>query len=316
MGRDQLCRGGFAAGSGRAIYPLDGTRSGRTCRVKQPELMTEWRGETMINRNTQRIAALAVLTSFAFAASAQAAVYSWQWTPASTDGTGVGVSHKAGRINSVDASFDSNTNRLTWMVNFGDVPNYSWLETEGFTLAINGGPNPKGHAGEMALLYFDASGGTPVLSAYAYNGLNNYLSYDDGSPRNGRQNPDRIVSSLLGNSWINDLVVRNEADGTRTLGFDIDASIINNHTPNEPGPGGVGEWSGVAFGDTIGVWMHPFAGLDTRYGSFSRYLREWDPKKEGWLDGTDFNTVPEPGSIILLALGGASLIARRRKATA
>jgi len=156
----------------------------------------------MIIRNTQRLTAIAALTSFAFVASAQAAVYTWQWTPASTDGTGVGVSHKAGRINSVDASFNSITNQLTWMVNFGDVPNFSWLDTDGFTLAINGGPNPKGHAGEMALLYFDASGNDPVLSAYAYNGLNNFRSYHDGSPRNGRQSPDRIVSSLLGTSWI------------------------------------------------------------------------------------------------------------------
>lgn len=269
-----------------------------------------------MNRNTNRMIVGAALIVFAGTATANAALYSWQWTSATTDGSNVGVSHKGGTINSVNASFDSISNRLTWMVNFGAVPNFSWLETDGFTLAINGGPNPKGHAGEMALLYFDASHSAPILSAYAYNGQNNFLSFQDGSPRNGTQAPDRIMSSLRTTDWINELVVRTEADGSRTLGFDIDASIINNHTPTEPGPGGVSEWTGVAFAETIGVWMHPFAGLESRYGNSSDYLREWDPKKEGWLDGTGFNTVPEPASLVLLAVGGVSLLMRRRQSAA
>src|SRR5690606_41362588 len=107
-----------------------------------------------------------------------------------------------------------------WLVNFGSVPNHSSWNPDGSTLALNNGPNPKGHAGELALLYFDASRSTPVLTAYGYNGQNSVTTFYDGSHSNGTQFPDLIDSSRGGPGWVHNLIKRDESNGSRTLGFE------------------------------------------------------------------------------------------------
>ncbi len=259
---------------------------------------------------------LGILTtsSIAIASSAGAAsasVWSWNWTPSAGGGFDVGVSHAAGEIKSVSATFDTSTLSFSWYATFGAVPGKSKWRTDGFTLAVNDGPNPKGHAGELALIYFDASRATPVVSIYGYNGLNSATSYYDGKPTSGTQTPDRILTTKTDMSWVSDLTNRLNADGTRTLGFTINVKDIKDYTPINLGPQGLSDWFGLGFDEKIGVWMHPFAKLNTSYNS-AGYLTKWNRKREGYLDGRDFNTVPEPATLGLVAMTGL-LIARRRR---
>ncbi|MCA9256198.1 MAG: PEP-CTERM sorting domain-containing protein [Phycisphaerales bacterium] len=264
----------------------------------------------MLNRilATTLIAILAAATT---TNNASASLFEWNWTPASTDGSNIGYNSYGGDINSIHGEFDSTTQTLKWLVNY---KNESHLDPEGFTLALNNGPNPKGHAGELALIYFDATRSTPVLTAYGYNGQNSTSTFYDGSERAGNQTPDMIGSSRGGAGWITNLIDRRESDNSITLGFEIDASGINGHTPMHPGPGGLADWFGVGFDNSLGIWMHSFRGLDTNYAG--DFLTQWSAKKEGWLDGCNFTTTPEPGTIALLGLGGWALIRRRNGRTA
>ena len=232
-------------------------------------------------------------------ATAQQKVFDW------TEGA---QNEEAGKLNRLTTSFDNNTQRFTMRANFGAVPGTN-LKTDGFWVALSGGANPKGHGGELALLYFDATGETPTLTAYNYNGVDGNTSYRDGSPEAGDQAPDRIKSSLLDISWINDIQAFDEADGSRTMRFDIDATEINSHNPAYPGNS---PWTGLAYGDQVGIWFHHTAGSSFAYQD--GFIDSFGFAKQGWLDlqnqGT--TTVPEPATLAALGLGVAAFFKRRR----
>src|SRR5690606_26346338 len=165
-------------------------------------------------------------------------IYGWSW---SNPGPGT-FSNNGGRINWIETQFDTNTNRLRWTANFGEMSNS--LRTSGFTLALTAGPEPHPYAGELAVLYFDVkdafspSVGTPILTAYGFNGSTYDKSYMDGSPLAGVQTPDRILSSRSADAlnWLYDISAVAEANGTRTMSFEIDATPILNHTPLHSSP--------------------------------------------------------------------------------
>ncbi|MHC4993009.1 MAG: hypothetical protein ACYTGC_18705, partial [Planctomycetota bacterium] len=106
-------------------------------------------------------------------------IYQWQWEPGSP-GQYV-YNDRGGAVNSITAVFDENTSRLSWEANFGPASD-SGLISDGFSLALNAGGSPFGIGGELAMLYFDATGAEPVLSVYGYNGLTANDSFRDGAP--------------------------------------------------------------------------------------------------------------------------------------
>ena len=237
---------------------------------------------------------------------ANADVYQWDWS-ADVDGTS-GLNMNGGEFESIHAQFDSDTDRFLWQVTFANQI------TDGYTLAVNNGPNPKGHAGELALIYFDASGNNVRVSGYAYNGLNSFTSYYDGAPQGGVQSPDMIfASNPLGNASLVLQASVQDVGSKRVMTLEMDASSINGHMPASPGPEGPSEWTGVAFDEMLGLWMHPLKGMQTQYDQDGA-LTHLSYDRQGWFDGNNFETtvVPAPGAIALLGLGGVIAGRRRR----
>jgi len=239
----------------------------------------------------------------ALAGSAAGAVYSWEWNAGDTNSSSNG-----GAIEKVETTYRSGAEFLSFKITFSDQ------RAEGFTLAMSDGPNPKGHSGELALVYFDASDmGDVKMSAYAYNGKNNQSSFKDGSSLSGTQTPDRIATTTgnLSRTGLAAMSARDEGS-KRIFEMNLDASIINAHSPLLPGPGGVDEWFGIGFAEQLGMWLHPVRDLSTSYNA-DGYLTSWNGT-EGYLDLKDqTTTVPGPGALALAAFGGLLGSARRRR---
>lgn len=264
--------------------------------------------------NTIRIAALTLIAA-SFVSNASAVTYRWTFSSAThVDGAQPGggdlyYNNDGGRIDSIETTYNASSKRLTYDVTFSKAAGQT-TKTSGYWLALNSGPNPKGTAGELALLYFDASSSTqPVLTAYGYNGVNGFNSYKDGKPDAGTQTPDFILSSKTNSSWVNDISVSHVGEKTR-MKFDIDATSINVRTPlHGPASG----WTGAQFNEKFGVWFHPVRGLQTEYNQ-NGSIKNWHQTNAGYLDGSNMEAVPEPATMLALSAGCALLARRRRKA--
>jgi hypothetical protein len=246
------------------------------------------------------IGALAVAATLASASE-----YRWNWTAAQ----GGGVNNAGGAFESVTASYNTASQRFVWDVVFSNQV------TKGYTLAINNGPNPKGHAGELALIHFDASNqNSPKVTAYAYNGQNAINSWIDGNGAvAGNQTPD-VIETALDTSWINSATVT-DAAGKRRFLLDINVAGINGHTPLYPS--GQNDWTGAQFGNQIGLWFHTFTGLATTYNAQGQ-LGDWNYNQHGWFDAANYQTilVPLPAGAWMGMAGliGVGVVARKRRA--
>lgn len=194
----------------------------------------------------------------------------------------------AGKVTRVYSTFNPSTKRLYWETTF--KPSNGVLP-DSFTQVINDGPNPNGLPGQLAIFYFDSDTQPPVLTVYAYNGRNNFYSYKDGDGNSANDpNGDKILSSRADDSFVYSLIARDNPDGSRTLGFDIDATAICAHMPRFPSAGN--PWTGVGFDTNIGFWLHPFDLYDATYDA-NGCLTRWNPYKEGWLDVSNEHATSE-----------------------
>lgn len=235
--------------------------------------------------------------------TANAGIYAWDWTRGQP--VSAGISDAGGTLHSISTTFDTDTNRLAWSVTFSNQV------TDGFTLVLSPGPNPKGHPGELAIVYFDSKNmGAPRASVYNYNGENTLTSYRDGSPASGTQAPDVITNTTF-ESGVFESISAVDADGKRTLSFVMNATGVNSHLPLYPNPNG-NDWTGVAFGEKVGVWLHPIKNLSRSYND-GGFLTSWSGT-HGWMDGNNISTrlVPTPGAAALAGVGGLLMVRRKR----
>lgn len=252
-----------------------------------------------------RFAICCVAAGALIAQSAGAAVVNWNWNRG--DAGTSGLNDNGGRFQSVAASYDTTGNQFSWSMTFSNQI------TEGFWLAVSPGENPKGHAGELALMYADFSRSTPVLTIYSYNGVNGDSSWYDGSGAAGTQTPDRIVSTRAGFAAS---MQKTDVSGRRTLSISFDADIVQGHTPLYDASRN--EWTGLGFGTTnppkLGLWCHTVTNVDSRYNS-DGYLTRWNYDNQGWFDGSDYGVtrVPAPASLALIGAGLAAGLRRRRR---
>jgi len=173
-------------------------------------------------------------------------------------------SDNGGDIKSLETSFNETTNNFSFTITVSDPSNGK--TNEGFTLAVNDGPNPKGNGDEMALFYFDNSGEEPVVSAYNYNGQNDFSSYND-TP---------LASSLRDDSPFTNVTSSIDEDGNHVYTFEMDATSIVEHSDGS-------DWTGVSFDENVGMWLHPMADINSDYGD-DGYLDSWSIGSQGWFD--------------------------------
>ncbi|MBL7661813.1 hypothetical protein JNK13_03570 [bacterium] len=224
---------------------------------------------------------LIMFAMLTFPLSSFALDYVFQWAPAPGS-----YNPTAGEAKLFKARYSEDTKEFYWYVNFGPAPATGKLPN-GYHFVVNDGPNPKPFAGTLAAIYFDAVDlNNPKVTVYGYNGTASESSYRDGSSQAGTQIPDRIASSILDSSWVKEISVTNEVDGTRTFVLKIDTTQINAHTPLYPDPDG-DAWEGITFAKKIGMWFHPRHGLSTAYDN--GYLTTWGYQTGGWYD-TDNQT--------------------------
>ncbi|MGN7503139.1 MAG: Ig-like domain-containing protein [Alphaproteobacteria bacterium] len=193
-------------------------------------------------------------------------------------------SDAGGDIKNVTTTYNEDTHEFTFEMTIADPYGRT---TEGFTLALNDGPNPKG-SGELALFYFDASStnASPVVSAYAYNGLNTQTSWKDGSAAGGIQPADQIASSLGANSPFSSITATIDANGNHVYSFTLNAEFIQNHVPSY---GDAADWTGLGFDQNLGIWLHPVADIVTDYDA-NGYLTQWETCAQGWYDASNLTT--------------------------
>ena len=253
------------------------------------------------------------LAGLAAPASAEA-IFTWDWNR----GDPGSVQDRAGTWESVSASYSNISNTVSFDIVFSDQV------TNAITLAVNGGPNPKGTNDELALLYIADGHNQPegmTMSAFVYNGQNNARSYlDSDGQTNGDQAPILLESSEQDDSFIHHLTKTDTPDGKRTFSFSIDATAINAYIPGgDVDAEGADNWTGLAWGHQIGWWIHSW---DNRGASGADYdnagqLVNWNFGLQGWFDGTggdtDMRIVPLPtaGAMAMLGLAGVAGVRRR-----
>lgn len=232
-----------------------------------------------------------------FAGAASGTMYQWNWVvgdPGSPNNTG-------GAFESITGCYDTVTEELMWSVTFSNAI------TDGFTIALNDGPNPKGHAGELALLYVDARAADVRIAAYAFNGKNAIDSWKDGDGNVSGNQPADFIESFLNAGTVSDNA------GKRTISFTIDASNINAHAPLYPDA--VDPWYGIGFGSKLGLWMHPFNTFNPTYNP-NGSIASLSTGGQGWFDASNRDTdikVPTPGAGAIAGLAGVMLASRRRR---
>jgi hypothetical protein len=258
---------------------------------------------------TRAVVVASIATASVLCASAEAGFWRYSYSNPSSPW-----------FKSIQAEYDPDSKRFLWDFTAGSTVNGYWL-------VVSPGPNPKGYAGELAIIYLDAIGLTanstitPKLTVYGYNGQNGILSYMDGSQAAGVQTPDRIFSSLNPDATgtIMQLSASDTA-GVRRFTVELDATIIQNYSPLHNG-GAMGvEWTGVEFGQQLGAWFHPSAGTTASYGTNPsepdfNWLKSFSYTGQGSFDTTNLGTqwVPSPGAAALLGLAGLAGRGRRRR---
>ena len=256
----------------------------------------------------------------ALSASASADFYAFNWDrpdqptidanatgPFSYQIGNVHVGDSAGQINTIGATFNSSTNMMSWSLNIGQVPDGDPGQSlSGFSVVLTSGAMPDG-PGQVAQFFFDATGVSPVLTGYAYNGHPWSPSFEDGSWLPGNQQPDRIFTSLNDvNGVTQSIDDTTEGDGSRSWSFMIDVTSILAHTPMYPQPW---SWEGTGFGDEIGLWVQTFTNAQVNYDG-DGYIESACYDRVGYFDADNQSTIPAPGALALLSIG---LLAVRRR---
>ena len=185
---------------------------------------------------------------------------------------------EAGITKSITTSYNDNTDLFKWSSTY-QRNKTTGLLADGLWLVANDGPNPKGHAGELAIYYLD--GINQKVSIYEYDGSNSANSW--ATPGN-----------FLGSTGLN---VSKNGNDEITFGFELDATDLNGKALSPI-------WKGTSFDKNIGLWVHGVTGLDAKYDANGKLTKFKYSGNQSYYDSNNnqATAVPEPASTVALGL--------------
>ena len=106
-----------------------------------------------------------------------------------------------------------------------------------------------------------------------------------------------IVSSLASDSPFTSIEASTNSNGEVVYSFSMDATSVVEFSNGA-------SWTGVSFGESLGVWLHPQTNISSSYNA-DGYLDSWSYDSHGWYDTKDRETVtaiidpppPEPPGV-------------------
>ncbi len=213
-------------------------------------------------------------------------VWRFHWTPGTPGQTS---SHNNSKWNWNEFLYDPVLERFRFEANV-DPGQF----VDGIYLMINEGGSPATQPDVSAEVFFDLHHGAPRTTVFAYKSRSVGDRDNDGWPDAGQPGPDRILSSLVDDSFVLWTTDRTETDGTRTLGFELDCREINAHRPIYGRTDG-SAWRGLRFGRTIGTWAYLQQNTNSTY--VDGWMTRYEPGAWGTypsIDGPDFFARSEP----------------------
>lgn len=260
------------------------------------------------------VTAIAILGVFLLSTSAAFASdteyhYTWQQGDTTNAPDPFGIVNNAGVFESASFSYDTATQIFGLEFTIGD-PGAPYEKANFFTLVLTPGYLPLMQCyNEAAVLYVDASGAQPIITAYSYVPAARWesKSWETGDP---------ICSSLSAScgNWVNVLEAVNNPDNSRTFRLSIDASAINAHIPSSSNSSPeCTPYTGIQFSEEIGIWLFTYAYPDVEftYGNdgfidnlfhgcwYYEQAQICDPELgsidyQGMFDGKHFETFQKP----------------------
>lgn len=214
------------------------------------------------HRSVVSRAILAIIASLVIGVSSAvadpAAEHYYEWTKGQTENAPrpFGILDNAGEFENLTLKYDTTLEELSVDFTISKQPDPREL-AKLFTIVVTPGYLPASSGNEAAIFYFDASGLTPVLTAYTMVPDPGDLDWETGSWHTG----DALCTSLKATScggWVKSLSSTDNSDGTRTFQFTVSTAAINAHVPTTANPDGL-PWTGAQFVEEVGIWIETFS---------------------------------------------------------